>query len=130
MPYGGDFSARSPGEMRTFSFDAANDLSALDYIVGVSATLTVFAGVDANASALLIGAPSIGPTKNRQRVAAVLKGAAAATLNTIVSQQIGANALAPAGFMAEVVYSWTITATTALGDGPVIWTMRIPVAGF
>ncbi len=117
MPYGGDFSARSPGELRTFSFDFAADLASGDYLTGATATLTVYQGADPNANALLVGSPTI--------LASPSSGAM-----TVVAQQIGANSANLAGFLANVIYAWAISATSHLGDGPIVWTQRIPVAAF
>ncbi len=104
MPIGGQFSARSPSEVRTFSFDLVNDLNAGDSIVSATTTLTSLH--DPNAAALLVGAPQI----------LIGEGGAA----TVVSQRIG-------GFLPAVTYAWTITATAAGGDTPIIWTVYIPV---
>ncbi len=108
MPYGGNFSARSPGEGPvSFSFNFAGDLATSETISSATATLTVESGTDANAAALLIDTPYIiGPTT--------------------VSQDIGANPANTTGFLAGVTYAWSVTATTSAGN-VLRWTMFIPV---
>ena len=108
MPYGGNYSARSPGEgPLSFSFNFAGDLATSETIVSATAALTVESGVDANAATLLIDQPYVvGPTT--------------------VAQDIGANYLNKAGFLAGVTYAWSITATTSAGN-VLRWTQLIPV---
>jgi hypothetical protein len=111
MPFGGEFSARSPGEARVFTFDFFNDLSTGDTIASATTTLTTYQGYDQNSETLLIGSPQI------------LSGMGP---NSAVGQQIGSNANNPAGFVPYVVYLWTITALTANGD-TLVWYEWIPV---
>ena len=110
MPYGGNYSARSPGEgPLSFSFNFAGDLAAAETSDSTAATLTVESGADANAAALLIDQPYVvGPTT--------------------VAQDIGANDFNRAGFLAGVTYAWSITATTSAGN-VLRWTQLIPVGG-
>lgn len=111
MPFGGEFSARSPGEARVFSFDFFNDLAAGDTIASAATALTVYQGSDPNAATLLVGSPTI------------LAGFGPAS---VVSQQIGSNPSNPSGFVADTVYLWTITATSANGE-TLVWYEWIPV---
>ena len=111
MPFGGQYSARSPGEARVFSFDFFNDLAAGDSIASAATTLTVYQGADPNAATLLIGSPTI------------LNGLGT---NTVVAQKIGTNVNNATGFLPGVVYRWTITAQTALGE-TAVWDEWIPV---
>ena len=111
MPIAGQFTQRSPGEMRTFSVDFAGDLATGDTIL--SATTALVSSTDPNASTLLIGTPQI------------LTGSGG--LSTVVSQQIGKNASNTAGFLSGATYAWQIAATSADGDTPIIWTAYILV---
>jgi|SRR6185437_6520714 len=113
MPFGGQYSARSPGEARVFSFDFFNDLAPGDSIdpKNTTTTLTVYQGADPNAATLLIGSPTI------------LSGLGT---NTVVAQKIGTNVNNATGFLPGVVYRWTITAQTALGE-TAVWDEWIPV---
>ena len=116
MPYGGEFSARSPGEARVFSFDFNFDLASGDYIASVtSSVVSVYSGTDPNAAALAVGSPSI--------LTSPVGG-----LQTVVAQLIGVNANNLAGFLADVTYTWTIKVLTHNGETPV-WNVRIPVLG-
>ena len=111
MPFGGEYSARTPGEARVFSFDFFNDLSAGDVIVSAETTLAVRKGADPNASTLLIGSPTI------------LAGLGPAS---VVAQMIGSNPANPAGFVADTVYLWTINAQTRNGE-TLMWDEWIPI---
>ena len=124
MPWGGEFSMRSPGEgPLTFSVDLAGDLSTAsgEYLTSATTALTVYRGTDATASALLIGSAQIVASLQP----AIIALGAPAWL-TVVAQQIGANVAKPAGFLASTVYQWSVTATTNLGN-TLIWTQSIPV---
>jgi hypothetical protein len=124
MPYGGDYSARSPGEgPLTFSFDFAGDLAIAsgEYLSSASATLTVYSGADANVATLLVGAPSIVASLQPAVVALGSPG-----WRTVVAQQIGANPTNVTGFLASTVYQWSVTTTTSLGN-TLIWKQRIPI---
>jgi hypothetical protein len=57
MPFGGVYTARSQGELRTFTFDFFGDLSPGDSLV--SATSTLMCADDPAANALLVGSPVI-----------------------------------------------------------------------
>ncbi len=115
MPYGGAYTARSPGELRTFSFDLAGDLDRGDTIASVTTTLVAHpaASGDPDAGALLVGWPQrlLGPRGDL----------------TVVAQQIGANPSKPAGFVPSITYAWTISVVAESGD-TLVWTVMIPVA--
>jgi len=61
MPFGGAYSIRSPGEVRTFSFDFIDDLAIGDSILAdpFSVSTSLVCDADSNASTLLIGSPAI-----------------------------------------------------------------------
>src|SRR6185312_9915380 len=111
MPFGGEFSARTPGEAVVFSFDFFNDLATGDSIASATTTLALYQGADPNAATLLIDSPTI------------LSGLGT---NTVVAQKIGTNSNNTTGFLPGVVYLWTITATTVNGD-VLVWYEWIPV---
>lgn len=117
MPRGDPFSPRSPGESRVFSVDFGPDLDPGDFLTEVVASvLTVSQGQDDEASALLIGSPKILPTGDPPRVAAAAAANNPNLLMTVVAQQIGANAEAPAGFVARTTYDWRIAAVSNGGE--------------
>jgi hypothetical protein len=112
MPFGGDFTPRSPGELRTFSFDFAKDLATGDAIASATTTLSAYSGTDANAATLLNGSPQL------------LAGKGGAV--TVVAQQIGTNAGNTNGFLPSVNYRWTINATSVNGE-KLVWFIHIPI---
>jgi hypothetical protein len=104
MPFAGNFGAVLPGETKAFSLDFTADLGAGDAIQTLTASLEVAEGVDANAAALISGAPAIVGAQARQMIG-----------------------LGPNGFQAGVVYRWKVTAVTA-GSQTIIAYAHLPCA--
>ena len=89
MAFVGNFSAVSPGDLKSFSIDVSAQLGTGETIASMSSLIGVVTGVDPNAAA-----PSGSPTKT----------------GAVVSQWIGT------AFLPAVVYRWTLTVTTNNGS--------------
>ena len=89
MPFAGDFSAVDPPERVPLSIDFSAQIPTGDSLASVTTTMAAYYGTDANASALLYGAPAYS--------------------GTVVTQWAGP------GWLPGVVYRLTMTAVTAKG---------------
>ena len=90
MPFCGNFSAVSTGDMKSFSIDLSAQIATGDAIATQTSAIAVVTGADPNAASLLFGS--------------------ATKTGNVVSQWIGG------AFVPGVIYRWTLTVTTTLGS--------------